>query len=111
MRGKERFELADHAPMASELQLNVEPFLHSGEAKLRDPGGLRRRKRLVGELGQRDASPQRVGLGQRFDCARQLTRRCTRPAGGDELFEAVQVYRVRGNLERVPTTSKLRIFP
>ena len=106
VRGDERFELADHDPMSPELQLDVEPFLDRGEAQFRDPSDLRRRELLVGELGERAASPQRLGLSQQFDGTREITACCSGASCRDELFEAVQVDRLRWNLERIATTAR-----
>ena len=91
VRGDERFELADHDPMPPELQLEVEPLLDRGEAQFRDPGDLRRRELLVGELGERArlATTTRPQPGARSHArdhrlllSRVLPRRAARSGAG-----------------------------
>ena len=56
----------------------------------RQPGDRRRREVLVGEVGERIAPPERVGLGQQVDGPVEVTGGGQRPPLGDQLLEPVR---------------------
>ena len=71
----QRLELADQLGIAAERELRLDPPLDRGQAQLLEPGDLRLSERLVGEVGQRRAAPERQRLG------RQLQRPLGLPVG------------------------------
>ena len=64
--GNQDLELADELARAAEGELGVDAVLKRREAKLLEPADLALSPRLVGELDQRRAAPQRERLPQRF---------------------------------------------
>ena len=60
----ELFHLAYELGMAPECEVGVDPSLEGREPQLLDPADRRLRERLVGEVGQRSAAPQRERLAQ-----------------------------------------------
>ena len=60
---------------------------------------------VVGELGERLAPPQRVGLGQHLDGPLQLARRRQRPPVGGAPLEPLDVDGVRRQIEDVPVAA------
>ena len=75
--GHQRIELANDLPVPAGREVLVERQFQRGQAELLQAADLRRRERLVGDIGQRAATPQRQCL------ARQ-------PAG-DQPLEAARV--------------------
>ena len=72
---------------AAEREIRVDAILERGEVKLFQPADLTLRPRLVGELGERRAAPEREGLAQALGSGRRLG-----PARlGHETLEAVQI--------------------
>ena len=85
--GDQALELADELVGAAESEVRVDAILERGEVKLLEPTDLTLRPRLVGELGERRAAPEREGLAQALGSGRRLG-----PARlGDETLEAVQI--------------------
>ena len=54
----ELLELSDELPMAAEGELRLDPLLERREANLFEPLDRRLGKRLVGEVGERRATPE-----------------------------------------------------
>jgi hypothetical protein len=97
----ERLELTHDLGVAAELEVGVDPRLDRGHAQLLEPGDLRLRERLVREVRQRPAAPQRQGVAQ---VQGRLLRRAAveRPAALREVaFEAVAIELARRDAERV----------
>ena len=59
IRGDERVELADHLGVAAGLEVGVDRALRRPHAQLLEPADLGGRERLVGEVGERVAVPER----------------------------------------------------
>ena len=72
MLGDEALELADELAVAAEGEVRVDAILKRGEAKLLEPADLALRPRLVGELGEWRAAPEREGLAQALGRGRRL---------------------------------------
>ena len=77
MLGDEPLELADQLAMAPVRELGVDRLRERGQPQLLQPPDLRRRERLVGDVGQRRAPPQRERLARR---RRRATSRSNRAA-------------------------------
>ena len=71
--GDELLELADHAVVAAERELAVDPVHHGGEAQLLEPLDLGACVRLEAEAGEDAAAPERERLLEQsrrlLDCA------------------------------------------
>ena len=65
LRGDERLELGDELCVAAEREIGLDPLLQRDRAQLLEPGDLRLRERLVEEVGERGATPERERLAQR----------------------------------------------
>ena len=91
MLGNQDLELADELGRAAEGEIGVDPILQRREAKLLEAPDSRSRPRLVGELDQRRAAPQRERLPQ--SVGRDLRLRAS--SLGHESLEAVQIDAVR----------------
>ena len=79
------------SPCAAESEVRVDAILERGEAKLLEPTDLGLRPRLVGEVDQRRAAPQRERLPQAPGRDRRLRASSLR----HEALEAVQIETVR----------------
>ena len=78
MRADERLELADELRVLADRELRLRALLHQREVELLEPRDLLPRERLVAELGQRLAPPQRervVEQRRRAGPARSPARR------------------------------------
>ena len=64
LRGDDRLQLGDELAVAAEREVGVDPVLERGEPQLREAGGLGRRERLLRELGERRAAPERERLAE-----------------------------------------------
>ena len=58
----ERLQLADERAVPAEREIGVDPVLERGEPELLEPVRLRPRERLVREVGERRAAPERERL-------------------------------------------------
>ena len=65
MLGDERVELADQLRVPARGEIGVDPLLERRPAQLLEPRDLGLRERLVGEVGERRAAPQRQRPPQR----------------------------------------------
>ena len=63
--GQQRLDLADHLPMATGGEVRAQCQLRRRQPQLLQPPDLRRRERLVGQVGQRVATKQRQRLMRR----------------------------------------------
>ena len=87
MLTNERLELADELRAAAECKVGLDPLLERGEPELLETPDRGLRERLIRELGERRAAPQRERLAEllgrlrRLDAGRLL----------DEALEPVQV--------------------
>ena len=70
----ERLELADHLRVAAERQVCVDALFERDQAQLVEPRDLLLGERLVGEVRQRWAAPQREPLTQPLRRAIRLAR-------------------------------------
>ncbi len=59
LRGDERLELGDELRVAPEREVGLDPLLERDGAQLLEPGDLGLRERLVEEVGERRAAPER----------------------------------------------------
>ena len=105
MPGDELLELGDRGQVPTELQLQLEPLLDDREAELREPRDDTDRELVVGEVGQRVAAPQPVGLGQHVDRRGEVAIGHERAPLGHELLVPVGVHGVGRELEDVATAS------
>ncbi len=107
----EHLQLADHLPVPSEGEVGLDPFLERPEPQLLETIDVGGRERLVGEVGQRRAPPQRerlpdaVGRGARV-AARELPA-CLLHAA----FEAVGVELTVRDAEQVSAAAGLQPAP
>ena len=99
--GDELLELADHAVVAAERELAVDPVHHGGEAQLLEPLDVGARVRLEAEAGEDAAAPERERLLERP--RRLLDRaRCGLGTGrGDHALEPERVELVGRQLEQI----------
>ena len=65
MRGDQRVELADHLGVAARREVGVDRALGRAQPQLLEPADLGGRERLVGDVGERVAAPQRERLARR----------------------------------------------
>ena len=93
MHAHERLQLADHLRVPSVCEVELDPLLHAGEAKLLEAGDLGLGEALVGEVRQRVSAPQ-------------LERFSRLPAVAQEL-EAAEIELVR--LEPQQVAARLRL--
>src|SRR5438128_23889 len=67
MLGDQRVEFPDELSVAADIEVELEPPLERGKAKLLEARRLRLREPLVHEIGERRAAPERERLVQRVD--------------------------------------------
>ena len=99
--GDERLELADELRVAAEREVGVDPLLERREAELLEPDDRGLRERLVGEVGERGAAPERERLAQRRRGRSASPAGAVRLALAEQALEAVQVELLGLELERV----------
>ena len=97
----ERLELADHLRVAAERQVCVDALLDGDQAQLVEPRDLLLGERLVGEVRQRRAAPQRQPLAQPLRRAIRLARGERALAGVHRPLEALHVDIVGAELQQV----------
>ena len=99
--GDERLELADELGVAPEGEVGVDPLLEGRPAKLLEPGDLRLRPRLVGDVGKRWAPPERQRLteGRRGELRATGAERL--PPLGEQALEAQRIELVGRDVEHV----------
>ena len=98
MLGDERAQLSDELAVAAEREIGVDPPLERDEPELLEPCDRGLGERLVCEIGQGLAPPQRERLSQRR--RRRLRLAVLRRI--DEPLEAVEVELVSRDSQRVP---------
>ena len=79
MLGDESLELRDERRVSADAQLGVDPFLQPCEPQLLEAFDLHLRERLVCEVAERRAAPQRQRLGQLFERVLRRVRRKRTP--------------------------------
>ena len=85
----QRVELADHLGMPAGREVGVDRQLDRAQPQLLEPSDLRRRERLVGEVGERLAAPQRERLARaRCSSSRSKRTASTSPSGELQLIAA-----------------------
>ena len=87
MRVDERLELADELGVRTDRELRLGALLDERELELLEPRDLLPSERLVAELRQRLASPQRERLIEQLGAPRRLAR----PRGVDEAPDAGEI--------------------
>jgi hypothetical protein len=99
---RKSLELTDQFTVPARRQLGVDPVLLRVHPELVETGRLRPGERLIGELGQRRASPQRQRLGQlRRRGGARIPVAQGDPSLGGELLEATGVHLVLVDVEQV----------
>ena len=102
----ERLELPDHLAVAAEHELRLDqPFERDG-MQLVEPGGLALRERLVGEVGQRRAAPQRERLLEGRHRGLRASRVELGPGLRHEPLEPVRVELLGVELELVAVVAR-----
>ena len=94
----QRLELTHETFVASKLELCVDALLESGEPQLGEAPGGRERERLLPELHESRAAPERECLTQELGAASGITRA---PRSLGERFEATEVDVLASNAEHV----------
>ena len=92
----ERLELGDEPAVLAERELGLDALLERGEAQLLEPRDRRRRERLVGEVGERRAAPQRERLAQQ----RRPRARARRARAPTAASSASRSKRLRSSVSR-----------
>ena len=100
--GDEPFELCDELAMAPVGELGVDRTRERGQAQRLQATDLRRRERLVGDVGQRRATPERERLARRAVCHEPLEPSRVDLLGGDVQLVATPA---REDLERGPVAA------
>ena len=87
----QRLQLPHHLGMTTKRQLRLDQLLERRDAQIIEPGDLALRERLVGELRQRRAAPQRQRLHERRNGALRAAAGQLAAPLGNEPLEAVRV--------------------
>ncbi len=97
----ERLELPYPLGVVAQGELRLHELLGGGQPKLLQAGDLRLRERVVGEVGQRGAAPQREPLPEQLGRAVRHSVRKRRAALGEQALEARGVHLVRVDVDHV----------
>ena len=97
----ERLELGDELGVAAQREVGLDALLDDDGAQLLEPGDLRLRERLVDEVGERRAAPERERLAQRDLGGGRVARLERGPPLLRERDEAVHVDALGLELEHV----------
>ena len=103
--GDQRLQLPDHLGVAAERQLGLDQLLERRDAQVVEPGDLALRERLVGEIRQRRAAPQRQRLLER---RQRRARAGRRPAPLRPRRRAARSGARRGAPDRARARSRAR---
>jgi hypothetical protein len=101
MLGDQRLQLADELVVAAEGEVRVDPKLQRGDAKLFEAKDRRLGERLVREVRERCAAPEREPLAQPVSRAPEVLVRERATTALEELLEALDVDRSGRGLHRV----------
>src|ERR1700753_1402276 len=102
----QRVQLADQCCVLPQREVSVDPILQRSQTLLLQPRDLALRKRLIGEVRQRWAAPERESA------TKPVTRysrppRLQRPATlSDQHVEPIEVDLAAGGLEQVAATTR-----
>ena len=107
MLGDERLELPDQVAVPAEREIGVDPLDQGAQVKLLEPADLVAGERLVGEVGERRAAPERERLAQQQRSRSGSPAACALLPFFELLPEAVDVELARLDTERI--TSRLRL--
>ncbi len=105
MGGDQFLELNDGPMVTPELQLEIKPVLGHRKSQLGQPGDRSRGEFVVGEVGKRSASPDRIRLGQQFGGRSERAGDSQRPPFRSPLLEPADVDVVPCQLQRVTVAS------
>jgi hypothetical protein len=97
----ERLELGNHLIVLTQREPRFDDFLTRVDPKLLEPSDSGLRERLVGEFGQRLASPERFRLPEHGQCLSGVTVRQRRPGALIQTFETIGVELIDLQLEDV----------
>ena len=89
--GDEDLELADQIAGLPAREVEVDPRLEGHEAKLFEPGDLALRKRLVAEVDERGAAPQRERLAEQLRGCLRVPLGALLPRPAEQGLEAVAI--------------------
>src|SRR4051812_19562301 len=101
MGADERLDLADQLTVQPGAEVGLDPVLRRREAQLLETGDLGLRERLVQEVGEGGAAPERERRVEGAAGSAELARLEGRPALTCQLLEAHDVERVRCEVEDV----------
>ena len=97
----QRLQRRDHVGVAAEGELRLDELLARGDPLLLEPGDRRLGERLVGEVGQRCAAPEREAALERRGGGGRAAGGELPPALLEQRLEAVSVELLRGDGEDV----------
>src|SRR5207247_5472563 len=100
-------ELARELRMVSELKLGPDPLLDCDQVQLFQPGDLGLGERLVGEIGERGAPPERERLGEQIRGLARSTGSEGASAFGEQGLEAMKVELAGLEAEHIPGGGRL----
>ena len=107
VRDDERLQLGDELRVPPECEVGLDSRLERGQAKLLEARDLVLRERLVGEVRQRDSSPERQRLAERHLGARRVACIERRSALRGKPGEPMDVHPLRVDLEHVAGRARL----
>ena len=97
----EALQLPEDLGVPTQQHLSGDPFLKRGGTQLAQPRDLRLRERLVLEVGQDRAAPQRQRLAERRHRLLQASRRDQRPALSDQALALSRIQLIGSDLQQV----------
>ena len=103
----ERLELADQLVVEAQGEIGVDPLLERGQPKLLEPCDLRLGERLVRDVGQRRAVPQREPLSKPLGRPLRIVARKSLPPLLQQALEDVRIERVGCDAEDVAVPLRL----
>ncbi len=98
---RQRLELAGDELVPAERDVGVDPILRRGQPHLREAGDLVLSERLVCEVRQGLAAPERQGLGEQLRALFRVTLGERLPAASRQRLEAVRIDLLSAHVEPV----------
>ena len=98
---RQRPQLGDHLRVPAEQRLHFDPSLDHLQALLGKPWYFGELEPLRRDIGQRSTSPEREGLRQQPGLGSEISLLAGPPAAEYEVFEPMEVDRLRGHLDQV----------